>query len=249
MEQKLVKVPFNIEMAKKITNEEVKGRIVTHDGECVFRIVCFDLLDDKGKIIALRKNDNYNETVFTFDDYGCCVQNSNYILMLEVPEYLAFKDGDVVKFSHEDCSWITVIKDIEIVDNFYFSNDYVTLMLDGEYSCPELEFDSYSDSAIAVKKPTDKEIQKLIDAIKTSKEPKAKEYLKRFFGIEHKDATEFKPGQPVIGINGIGKWRYDFFSHIDDSLYVCTGGSYKRCLPFNDKTAHLLGTNKDYKEE
>ena len=27
------KIPFNLELAKKITNKEVKGRIVTRDGQ------------------------------------------------------------------------------------------------------------------------------------------------------------------------------------------------------------------------
>lgn len=35
------KVPFDIELAKKITNKEAKGRIVTENG-ITARIVCFD---------------------------------------------------------------------------------------------------------------------------------------------------------------------------------------------------------------
>lgn len=34
-------VPFDIELAKKITNKEAKGRIVTENG-ITARIVCFD---------------------------------------------------------------------------------------------------------------------------------------------------------------------------------------------------------------
>ena len=35
------KIPFDIELAKKITNKEAKGRIVTENGNTA-RIVCFD---------------------------------------------------------------------------------------------------------------------------------------------------------------------------------------------------------------
>ena len=35
------KIPFNLELAKKITNKEVNGRIVTRDGQQA-RIICFD---------------------------------------------------------------------------------------------------------------------------------------------------------------------------------------------------------------
>lgn len=66
MELKLVKVPFEVELAKKIANGEVDGRIVTDNGNVV-RIVCFDMLDDKGRIIGLRKDDNYKEIALTKD--------------------------------------------------------------------------------------------------------------------------------------------------------------------------------------
>ena len=35
METKYVRVPFDIEMAKKITNGKVEGRVVTRDGRSV----------------------------------------------------------------------------------------------------------------------------------------------------------------------------------------------------------------------
>ena len=95
MEQKLVKVPFEVELAKKIANGEVDGRIVTDNGNVV-RIVCFDMLDDKGRIIGLRKDDNYKEIALTFNDSGYCVQNPSRKLMLEIPEYMTFKDGDIL---------------------------------------------------------------------------------------------------------------------------------------------------------
>ena len=41
MEQKLVRAPFNIDMAKKITEKSVKGRIVTRDGRNA-RIACWN---------------------------------------------------------------------------------------------------------------------------------------------------------------------------------------------------------------
>lgn len=46
------KVPFNIELAKKITNKEAKGRIVTEDN-LTARIVCFDMKFGVDKILAV----------------------------------------------------------------------------------------------------------------------------------------------------------------------------------------------------
>lgn len=46
--------------------------------------------------------------------------------------------------------------------------------------------------------PLSPERQKLVDALKASKEPKAKIYLKRFFGIEEKPKYEFKSFDKVL---------------------------------------------------
>lgn len=45
---------------------------------------------------------------------------------------------------------------------------------------------------------TEDERQKFIDALKTSKEPKAKMYLKQFFGIKEKLRYDFKPFDKVL---------------------------------------------------
>lgn len=52
MEQKLVKVPFDVELAKRIQSGECEGRIVTRDGENV-RILCFDRKGTELPIVAL----------------------------------------------------------------------------------------------------------------------------------------------------------------------------------------------------
>lgn len=41
MGTKMIKIPFDIELAKKITNGEVEGKVVTRDSKSV-RIICFD---------------------------------------------------------------------------------------------------------------------------------------------------------------------------------------------------------------
>lgn len=46
METKYVKVPFEVELAKKITNGEVEGRIVTRGGRSA-RVVCYDVICNK----------------------------------------------------------------------------------------------------------------------------------------------------------------------------------------------------------
>lgn len=82
------KVPFDIELAKKITNKEVKGRIVTRDGRQV-RIICFDKIGVQGacQIVALFRVHPDEETVFTFSNEGVYRFGNKtcYDLFLEVP--------------------------------------------------------------------------------------------------------------------------------------------------------------------
>lgn len=68
---KFKKIPFDLELAKKITNKEVKGRIVTRDGRQV-RIICFDKIGVQGacQIVALFRVHPDEETVFTFSNEG-----------------------------------------------------------------------------------------------------------------------------------------------------------------------------------
>jgi len=44
-------------------------------------------------------------------------------------------------------------------------------------------------------------------------------------------------------------WRADFFSNKEDEWYCCMSGNYEHCLPYNDKTAKLIGTADDYEED
>lgn len=65
------RVPFDLELAKKITNKEAKGRIVTRDGRQV-RIICFDKIGVHGacQIVALLRVHPDEETVFAFSNEG-----------------------------------------------------------------------------------------------------------------------------------------------------------------------------------
>lgn len=39
-------------------------------------------------------------------------------------------------------------------------------------------------------------------------------------------------------------WHCDFFSHLKNRIYVCSGCVVDYVVPYNDDTKHLLGTNK-----
>lgn len=243
MEQKLVKVPFEVELAKKIANGEVDGRIVTDNGNVV-RIVCFDMLDDKGRIIGLRKDDNYKEIALTFNDSGYCVQNPSRKLMLEIPEYMTFKDGDVVVTGNI----AVVIRNPKMNDlNGFCFRLYVAYDFKKNSLLYCADFINQERTRLA----TENEKQKLIEALKSSKEPKAKEYLKRFFGVEQKQEYEFKPFDKVLvkDHDEDSEWRCGLFSHKnEDGLYICVGSIYEQCIPY-EGNEHLLGTTDKMEEK
>lgn len=45
-------------------------------------------------------------------------------------------------------------------------------------------------------------------------------------------------------------WRCDLFSHIDNGVYrfICVGDGYHYCIPYNEETKHLVGTNYEAPE-
>lgn len=69
-----------------------------------------------------------------------------------------------------------------------------------------------------------------------------------------KEST-FKPFDKVLVKFGDLKgnvWFADFFSHYSndkDYPYVCVGGKYKYCIPYNEETAKLIGTNGKREED
>ena len=82
------KVPFDIELAKKITNKEVKGRIVTENG-LTARIVCFDF-KRFGRInsLVVLVDCGDQELALAYNDEGKEKDNRDkYYLHLEVPTY------------------------------------------------------------------------------------------------------------------------------------------------------------------
>ena len=59
---------------------------------------------------------------------------------------------------------------------------------------------------------------------------------------------ELKPfDKVVVRCSEADRWSIDFFSHKVHNGYICTGDAwFGYCLPYNDETAHLLGTTDDW---
>lgn len=83
-----------MELAKEIAKGAIKGRIVTRDGRSV-RIVCWDAQRDDNIVALIRDEKGVEFTKdYTSDGRVFLMGKSSLDLMLEIPEYMTFKDGD-----------------------------------------------------------------------------------------------------------------------------------------------------------
>ena len=251
METKMITIPFEVEKAKKIQAGELPGKIVTHDGRNA-RIVWWDRkTEQKYKIVSLSDTGKF-EFVSYNDETGKSDSPTENKLVLQVPEWTQFKDGDVLT-CEVDCGggeyykWFSILKgEVELMfDNINF-NSYVSYDHETSYNAGELTYDEHADNIDTIRLATEEEKQQLIDALKQSTDPRAKEYLKRFFGIEEKEVSEQKLDflQPVlVRANPAYQWLYGNFTHMSGELHFVSGGiGYKYCIPYTEQTKHLLGT-------
>ena len=260
METKMITIPFDVERAKKIQAGEELGKIVTRDGRNA-RVVCWDGRDDTHPIIALFWNEERSKGVCkTYMDNGCFFENGEecqHDLTLQVPEWTQFKDGDILACEihngpNDYCKWFTILREkIETMwDSIRFTG-YVSYDYDFPGCETRLEYDDNVDFSGSVRFATDEEKQGFIVALKASTDPRAKQYLKRFFWIEEKQEQKFEFLQPVLVRDGKGdSWKYGEFTFGREGLFYINGGiSWVSCIPYNDQTKHLLGTTDDWEEE
>lgn len=170
MEQKMVKVPFEVELAKEITNGTKEGRIVTRNGRNA-RIICWDAHCDDN-IVALIEDEKGVEfpKSYVSDGFAFLTGESDCDLMLEIPEYMTLKNGDVIAYDGFDTISITMA-DVTNSGKAVLAHYYAELR-NGELNF----YEEYVRDVLNIgsRLATEEEKQKLIDALKASKEPKAK---------------------------------------------------------------------------
>lgn len=158
-----------------------------------------------------------------------------------------FKDGDIVFMKgikggyYANCIFIlkSEYKDGDeraFYYAFYNTDDKFTI---AEYGNTRVHY--------SLRPATDSEKQQLFDAL--AKKGKAWDAEKKQI-VDLKPKCEFKPFDKVLGRNEKDAvWEAELFSHYkEESQYpfCCIGFSRKYCIPYNEKTAHLLGTTDDW---
>lgn len=241
MEYKMATIPFDLETAKKINIGEIAGRIVTEKGQNRAEIVYEDNSSNCPLLVVIH---SISVSADWFSATGKALSSANRLL-LKVPEYTTFKDGEVL--SNKDGSYIFILNTHgKYLTSFYASlNQKGILKIEDGLSAWENKIEKYRFA-------TESERQKLVDALKASKEPEAKEYLKRFFGIEEKLKYDFKPFDKVLAkYYEDDNWEASLFIRTitDDqdgeTKYECLNGTvYVYCIPF-EGNEYLLGTTEN----
>lgn len=158
---------------------------------------------------------------------------------LEIQTQPEFKDGDIVCISGMGYLAYGIVKSIDNSSKkleYYVLNDMSTLKFE--------DWLSFEDKQIQPITETQQII--LFDAL--ARENKAWD-AEKIQIVDLKPKVKLKPFDKVIvRCSKADKWSIDFFSYKVSNGYVCTGDAwFGYCLPYNEETAHLLGTIDEWK--
>jgi hypothetical protein len=160
---------------------------------------------------------------------------------LEIEKQPEFKDGDIVLYG----------KSVAICRRIYKHTLYFYVSIDETFG---LLFNDNRVSAEGYRFATDSEKQLLFEAL--AKEGKAWDAEKKQIVNLKPKKCEFKPFDKVLCRNSKDDtWEADFFArltrkeidYIQSGKYLCVGDLWMHCIPYNEQTAHLLGTTDEWK--
>ena len=154
-----------------------------------------------------------------------------------------FKDGDILLYKSEKFTFFSSIFILNINRNEMSS--YVRFSIGKgsiDYDVPV--YNLYTDR---FRYATEEEKQQLFDAL--AKEGKAWDSEKKQIVDLKPKVDELKPFDKVLVRDSESdKWRANLFGYIDNGEYYhCVFANWVYCIPYNEETAHLLGTTDEWK--
>lgn len=164
---------------------------------------------------------------------------------LEIEKQQEFKDGDVVFVRLKSFCFIEIFnyfKDDYLYDHASLSTKLQIIDICGKYPISK-------DEIVEIRLATDLEKKQLFEAL--AKKGKAWNDEKKAI-VDLKPKWNPKPFDRVVTrVDDDAVWTANIFSHIDSygeyNTIGCVGG-YPYCLPYNEETAKLIGTTKEWKE-
>lgn len=163
---------------------------------------------------------------------------------LKIEKQNEFKDGDILlyksaKFTFFSSIFILNSNRNEMSSYVRFSIGKGSIDYDVPVCC-----NLYTDR---FRYATEEEKQQLFDAL--AKEGKAWDAEKKLIVDLKPKVDELKPFDKVLVRDSESdKWRANLFGYIDNGEYYhCVFANWVYCIPYNEETAHLLGTTDEWK--
>lgn len=158
-----------------------------------------------------------------------------------------FKNGDIVVLMVQKCTHIAIFQSRQEA----YIGFHAVLCQNDELLLEEPFREVFGD--IELRPATDSEKQQLFEAL--AKENKAWDTEKKQI-VDLPKKCEFKPFDKVLCRNSKDDtWEADFFARLtrkeidytQSDKYLCVGDLWMYCIPYNEETAHLLGTTDEWK--
>ena len=162
---------------------------------------------------------------------------------LEIEKQQEFNDGDIITITTKVGNILTFIFKAEDAEKYYcHAFLYGKIVIANDDSFCKKDF-------YIARQSTEEEQKQLFDAL--AKKGKT-------WDTENKKIVDLKPkwtpkpfDRVVTRVDDDAIWTANIFSHIDSygeyNTIGCVGG-YPYCLPYNEETAKLIGTTKEWKE-
>ena len=157
-----------------------------------------------------------------------------------------FKDGDIVALVVRKCTHIAIFQSRQEA----YIGFHAVLCQNDELLLEEPFREDVGD--IELRLATDSEKKQLFSALE--KEGKAWDSDKKAI-VDLNPKCEFKAFDKVLCRNSKDDtWEADFFARLtrkeidytQSGKYLCVGDLWMYCIPYNEETAHLLGTADDW---
>lgn len=237
---KTVTIPFNLELAKKIQNGEIEGRIV-NGGGTEFEVVKWDAKGNYPLIGVYFDEETSASGGLSFTNEGKYIkENKSRIddLQLEVPEFLTWKEGDYLTIHYDGYPHIYIFIYKSFTANVSNPIKYHALF-NVENNCLKIESETISEGDISPSTPF--EIATLTDALlKEGKawNPETKEI--EDFKNESKPEHELKPLDLILVKSTY--WELCQYAFVENGYVHTVGGlTFREWIPY-EGNEHLLGT-------
>ena len=213
------------------------------------------LWEEEGSIVNFEENEDYMQTsefykankeeaqtyINTIEErLGGKLNRETLEIEKNQPE---FKDGDIAFTDYGNRQDVFIVSGRTGLSEGYSS--FISIDLSSLTLSMACRTSFFKKDLCKLRLATEEEKQQLFDAL--AKEGKAWDAEKKQI-VDLKPKVELKPFDKVLSRRcSEDYWVLNFYSHKTDYYHICIDGSSNLyCIPYNEETAHLLGTTDDW---